>query len=681
MERFGIFAPGYAAGLKLDFPHILMDSNSICDLLNVRLEEGYAKGVHGRLSELVQEVFTCTAPPVQGCVCVNGKKDLYLINIGTAYNRPEWVGYAITIDSTDKVEGEIDTVDRLTHATLLANATASKGNVFAITAANTGTKTFSIADTDGSYAALYTAGDKVVVDNSTGNDGIYTIVSATWDTVDTTKIVVSETVADATADGVITDKGVIFSVGTSGTLAPVPDGNAILEFHTLKIADVEYVLVFTKAHAYLWSSSWSAWILKHTCSGDCVRWDVDHLHEKLYATNGVDKVLWWGTDTTALFAVLDDALNGIEYSTGVYLTAAKALCVYENYLILGYTTENGFVHRDRVRWCNYDDPATAGSWKTGDAGAADVDGAGSISGFGYYHSLLVIGKEYSAKLFWLVSGSDTFNMSVLSRSVGFLCGKSGIMDPDGEFFFLASDFSIRRIDGEDLSPPIRSFVYNINPQYKEGIRGTYYSKSRERIWSVPWGSGSTGNNRLMRLRIEGDRRIFSFDDFAVSAFGYYSRTKEWTIDTIPFDTIDEWAWDSIDSTEGSPGFMPLLAGDNAGNVFSLYAAEKDNGTLFERRFTLTTDFMQRQGLRIFKRMLELRVYVMRRDADLELYIKGDDESGWRYVGEVDCESNADIVISDLPVDERFRSCQIDVRGDFTFEVIGFEFGYEYWGDR
>jgi hypothetical protein len=46
------------------------------------------------------------------------------------------------------------------------------------------------------------AGDRIALSGSTGNNNIYTVVSATYDVYsDTTVVVVAEEIADATADG------------------------------------------------------------------------------------------------------------------------------------------------------------------------------------------------------------------------------------------------------------------------------------------------------------------------------------------------------------------------------------------------------------------------------------------------------------------------------------------------
>jgi hypothetical protein len=83
---------------------------------------------------------------------------------------------------------------------------------YAITAVNTGTKTLTIA---GDHAAELPAGSLLAVDGSTGNDGMFTVVSATY--TSSTAIVVSETVPDATVDGTLYPCGNMLGRGQLGT--------------------------------------------------------------------------------------------------------------------------------------------------------------------------------------------------------------------------------------------------------------------------------------------------------------------------------------------------------------------------------------------------------------------------------------------------------------------------------
>lgn len=67
---------------------------------------------------------------------------------------------------------------------------------FAVTAVSTGSKKFTVA---GDQTARFLAGATVRVSGSTGNDGLYTVVSSTFGTA--TDIVVSQAVPSAVADG------------------------------------------------------------------------------------------------------------------------------------------------------------------------------------------------------------------------------------------------------------------------------------------------------------------------------------------------------------------------------------------------------------------------------------------------------------------------------------------------
>ncbi|NLG44818.1 MAG: hypothetical protein GX547_16370 [Phycisphaerae bacterium] len=75
----------------------------------------------------------------------------------------------------------------------------SVGQSVAIAGVSTGAKTFSIA---GDLSAVLTAGAVFRVSGSTGNDGYYTVVSATH-ADGTTTVTVVEAITDATVDGTL----------------------------------------------------------------------------------------------------------------------------------------------------------------------------------------------------------------------------------------------------------------------------------------------------------------------------------------------------------------------------------------------------------------------------------------------------------------------------------------------
>ncbi len=133
-------------------------------------------------------------------------------------------GVTLTIQSKDRASGVYSTL--LAGAEVVSNTTnvytvypglTASGNVtatdvlpetwrikvasssLAITVVNTGTKTFTVA---GDKTALILAAATIRVAGSTGNDGLYTVVSSTF-SVDHTDIVVTQAIPDATADGTI----------------------------------------------------------------------------------------------------------------------------------------------------------------------------------------------------------------------------------------------------------------------------------------------------------------------------------------------------------------------------------------------------------------------------------------------------------------------------------------------
>ena len=95
---------------------------------------------------------------------------------------------------------ELSTAEEVLTAAIGDIVSIEERDDYTITGINQGTKTFTIA---GDYASEFTdTYDAFRVSGSTGNDGRYTIVSATF-VVDHTDIVVSEAIPDATVDGTI----------------------------------------------------------------------------------------------------------------------------------------------------------------------------------------------------------------------------------------------------------------------------------------------------------------------------------------------------------------------------------------------------------------------------------------------------------------------------------------------
>jgi len=91
----------------------------------------------------------------------------------------------------------------------------------AITGVVTGTKTFTVA---GDQTLELVAGTLLSVDNSTGNDGNYTVTSSTFD-VDHTDIVTTEAIADATVDGTLYPMGNPLGYGALSVSKAIASGD------------------------------------------------------------------------------------------------------------------------------------------------------------------------------------------------------------------------------------------------------------------------------------------------------------------------------------------------------------------------------------------------------------------------------------------------------------------------
>lgn len=85
----------------------------------------------------------------------------------------------------------------------LQTITLDDGDNYAITAVDTDNKKFTVS---GDQTADFSADDLIRIKGSTGNDGTYTVVTATL-VSSNTEIVVSETVSDSTIDGSIIVRG------------------------------------------------------------------------------------------------------------------------------------------------------------------------------------------------------------------------------------------------------------------------------------------------------------------------------------------------------------------------------------------------------------------------------------------------------------------------------------------
>jgi hypothetical protein len=563
-----------------------------------------------------------------------------------------------------------------------------------ITATN-GSKTITASGGAGTWGTSlthkpYWIGRKIVITDG-GNDYEYTIAAVADNGATATLSANYEGTGGA---------GLAYTIGTPGDKVRTPDENAIIHYHRLVItssgANVEYELVFTKAHVYLWSTAWSAFVLKFTCSSACVLWSTASMKNQVIATNNIDKVQAWGSTTADLFANLTGNANGILVATGVYLTKAKCLIIFENRVVLGDVTVGGTRYAERVDYSSLDDETDFNVDGTGDAGNLTIrhtvqGGEDSIVGFGRYRDWLIIGKTNSMHYYWAVEDEDVFAGDVLLPSVGLLAMNTIVNDKEGRLYWLASDFTIREVTQGIISKFRDNTIKNINPLIAYLSKATFIESTGQLLFSIPYGNDSTANNKVLWYDIEYGR--WGNLDIATPAFGAWTRQAAYTIDTIPFDSIDEIGWDTIDSVENVVGFVLDLCSDYSGYSYCLNSAETDAGAAYTGYFTISTDLLERvlskrygDTLRGYKRLEFIQLWLRAQpQGTITVNIKPDNIAGFTEIAEVSLVKGGqeifEYTVGMNDCDVRGRIFELKISGVNRFSFLGVIFGFMPDGGR
>ncbi len=209
--------------------------------------------------------------------------------------------------------------------------------------------------------------------------------------------------------------------------------------------------------------------------------------------------------------------QGINYTGAEFLTKAKYVTTFENYLILGYTYENGVSYPQRERWNDIGDET---DWSSGDAGSKETEGNEVIFGFKIYAGQLIIFKKKLRIRQWLVSTSDVWNWSVIPGNIGNLSNHSIVEDPDGRVFWLANDLTIREMELGEVSQGIDPIMKLIEPSSAYLVYGAYIAETGEIWWSIPYDNAL--NNKVITLKIsDGIVKSWGELDIATPCFGNY----------------------------------------------------------------------------------------------------------------------------------------------------------------
>jgi len=187
--------------------------------------------------------------------------------------------------------------------------------------------------------------------------------------------------------------------------------------------------------------------------------------------------------------------EGIEYAADTYLTKARYVTTFENYLILGYTFEDGVSYPQRERWNDIGDET---DWDSEDAGSKETEGNEVIFGFKIYAGQLIIFKKKLRIRQWLVSTSDVWNWSVIPGNIGGISNHSIVEDPDGRVYWLANDLTIREMEEGEISQAIKPIMELIEASATNLVYGAYIAETGEIWWSIPYQNSL--NNKVITYK-------------------------------------------------------------------------------------------------------------------------------------------------------------------------------------
>ena len=502
-----------------------------------------------------------------------------------------------------------------------------------------------------------------------GDSKVYTIDSLT----DLDTLELSESYAGTAGSGKIYE---IYDDAV--THVAVTDGNPIIKYHYYEKADgTDFLLGFTKAHAYYWNTATDAWDLKYSCSSDCESWSVVTFNNTMYATNNVDEVLTWSG--TGDLTVLDDP-NGMEVSTGVYLTTARFLTAFEGYLLAANVTVGGVAYPQTIYWS---DTVDGSEWKAGNSGSMVLPGPDPLVAAGQIEDFLLIFSGHAIDQVWAVDSSLIFNSRRLRARLGTYSPDSIINGENGELYFLDVQKNIRVIPStmsefRVVSDGIDKTLKLIPDSLISSVRSCYVSEYQQKWWAVPYGPAATGNNKTLCV----DRyNAWSRLDLAVSAFGEWEEDKaQYTWNNIDdvFDNWHEakWKWSSVEALQD---YRLDICGDFSGYTYNSHNAAQDDSSDFTGYGVIATDLSSAKGtpaLDIYKRLVAISVYFRREGGGTaSVDLKRDMESTWQSVGSVDLTGSTEILWTRLDCDYRARHFQLKVSGSNPFRFLGAVFYY------
>lgn len=471
-----------------------------------------------------------------------------------------------------------------------------------------------------------------------------------------------------------------------------PDANPIIHHHWhTDGAGNDYVFAYTKAHVYRWNEAGKAFIEYFTCSSDCTLWDSVSLDGKIISTNGVDFVQVWDETTPGtLFAALD-TVTGLDLDgASSRLATARYCAAFEGALWLGATTEGGQFYPRRARASTVGDLTDFDVNGSGNTRRIDFgEGSDPIKGFGQYtfqrSRIFVVFKENSVYAAWLVESLDVWNTARTEGKVGLLATHSVINDLDGNLYYIADDFTIRKFNAGIISRGKAKTLRAMNVSLTDDIEAAFLKPYNQLWFSIPSTAGSTGLDAIIAVNLEYG--VLHQYPFTVRSFGQWSQQTTYTIDGLDVlsATIDglDAQLPSIDFVEGTIGFPLDLVSDYDGYTYAAHTSETDVGAAVTRNLVISVDLTEKRSLNIYKRISEMWAYFVSRSTTgtLELSVKEDNATAWEVLGTISLQSVNAFGNPHLPFDSRAKHFLFKAEGTILFDFVGMFWTFEFDGER
>lgn len=541
-------------------------------------------------------------------------------------------------------------------------------------------------------------------------DGEGTVHTHTIKSVDSaTQITLDTNISTSATGGDLANLSYV--IGVLGNHIKTPDENTVIHYHTHNDArqDIEYAFVFTKLNIYRWDGTYSAFY-KYTISGgytETTLWDTVDYNDNVVATNGIDLVQIWsnggpsGSVDTA-FGNMGSA-SGIRVSSSAFMTFARYVTAYENYLIFGYTEEGGSIFPYRRRRSSLSDETNFNVDSTGDAGKKDFLARGAIKGFGIYTAnnanrlitFMKNGVTGSIQISWLVIDDLVLENDELNNIIGLLATHSVVNDKAGNLYYLATDFTIKRLFADDdvaLSRGIQSTIKGIHTTLLENVVGTFIDELNWLSWAIPKDGSSTGNDVLVNYDVE-ESKIAGIDIWykeprAVRAFGHYTRQTTLTIDQLDtlsttIDGLDVSGLPTIDTVAARTGFPLNLASDYTGKSFDLHQAETDDQNTYTGTLVLAFDLTESRALNLNKRINEGITFYFNAvsSGDCDISYKLEDNANWSAERSISLVGTGRTVRPFLDYDIRSRDFLFRIQGSNAFSFLGLIVTFIFDGER